>query len=148
VQTVVSFRGAAGVLLGVVLAAGAPAQEKQQDTKEASAGTTAMVSFKEQVVPLVRKYCLPCHARVEENPSELSLDDYASLREGGRHGSPVVPGKPGESLLMKKLHENPPFGQRMPLNSRKKVKEGRAKWLTDEEVQTIATWVDQGAKDN
>jgi uncharacterized membrane protein len=144
---VVSFMGAAGVLLGVVLATGAPAQEKQE-TKDASAGTAAVVSFKEQVVPLVRKYCLPCHARVEENPSELSLDDYASLREGGRHGSPVMPGKPEESLLMKKLHLNPPFGQRMPLNSRKKVKEGRAKWLTDEEVQTIATWVDQGAKDN
>lgn len=144
-------RSVFGVVLGMVLMAGVAAQEKEKpkpETKEAAAGTAGVVSFREQVLPLVKKYCLPCHAREEENPSELALDDYAALREGGRHGSPVVPGKPEESLLIQKLHESPPFGQRMPLNSRKKVKEGKAKWLADDEAKAIATWVEQGAKDN
>ena len=60
----------------------------------------------------------------------------------------MLAGKPAGSPLVGKLAEKPPFGDRMPLNSRKKVKEGKAKWLTEEDVKTIATWVSQGAKDN
>ena len=147
VMTVARFTCTAVALLGIVLVSAAPAQEKQE-SKAAAAGTATVVSFKEDVFPLVKKYCLSCHAQKEENMSELSMDDYATMMQGGRHGGPVVPGKVDESVLVKKLRENPPFGQRMPLNSRKKIKEGKAKWLTDEEVRTFATWVEQGAKDN
>lgn len=133
-------------IAGMMVAAGAVAQ--QQEMKEEGKKAAGTISFGEQVFPILKKNCLPCHAREEENMSELSLDSYALLMQGGRHGVPVVPGKSKESLLVKKLQEEPPFGQRMPLNSRKKVKEGKAKWLTEEEVRTIATWVDQGGKDN
>jgi hypothetical protein len=147
---VAHFKSAWLGLVSLLVVAGAVAQEKQEVKKEGKADreTTAVVSFREHIFPIVKKNCLPCHASAEENMSELSLDSYALLKQGGQHGVPVVPGKAGESLLMKKLGELPPFGQRMPLNSRKKVKEGKAKWLTDEEVRTIGTWVDQGAKDN
>jgi len=144
---VAMFRMTAVALLVTGLVSAAPAQEKQESKADA-ARTAVVVSFKEDVFPLVQKHCLSCHAQKEENMSELSMDDYAMMMEGGKHGAPVVPGKPEESVMVKKLLENPPFGQRMPLNSRKKVKEGKAKWLTEEEVQTIATWVEQGAKDN
>jgi hypothetical protein len=125
-------------------------QQKQEVKKEGKPDrdTAAVVSFREHVFPILKKNCLPCHAQAEENTSELSLDSYELLKKGGEHGASVVPGKSQESVLVKKLLENPPFGQRMPLNSRKKVKEGKAKWLTGEEARTIATWVDQGAKDN
>jgi hypothetical protein len=36
----------------------------------------------------------------------------------------------------------------MPWNSKKKVTEGKAKWLTEDEIKIITTWIDQGAKDN
>lgn len=147
----VRFRATAVWLLGMMLAAGAPAQEKpaaQQAPKEKAADPAAGVSFKDDVFPIIRKHCLPCHAENQENPSELSLDTHALLMKGGRHGSAVEAGKAEESALVTKLEEKPPFGGRMPLNSRKKVKEGKAKWLTGEEVRTIATWVSEGAKDN
>jgi hypothetical protein len=106
------------------------------------------VSFKKDVFPLVQSYCLPCHAEENFNPSELSMDNYKLMMAGGKNGSPVVKGKSAESLMIKKLGPEPPEGERMPLNPKKKVKEGKAVWMKDEEVKIIAKWIDQGAKDN
>jgi hypothetical protein len=105
-------------------------------------------SFKNDVFPLISSRCLPCHAEDNFNPSELSLDSYEQLMAGGKHGSPVVPGKSKESLLVNKLGLNPPFGDRMPLNPKKKIQAGTATWLTEAEQKVIAEWIDQGAKNN
>jgi hypothetical protein len=106
------------------------------------------VSFKNDVFPLIKNHCLPCHAEENFNPSELSLDTYDLLMAGGKSGKSVTPGKSKESLLVTKLGEKPPAGDRMPLNPKKKVQEGKAVWLSDAEIKTIATWVDQGARKN
>ena len=108
----------------------------------------ATVSFKNDVFPIIKAKCLPCHAEDNFNPSELSMDSYDLIAKGGKHGVPFKPGKSAESLMIQKLSENPPFGDRMPLNSKKKIQEGKAVWLTPEEITTIATWIDQGAKNN
>jgi hypothetical protein len=108
----------------------------------------ASASFKNDVFPVIQKHCLPCHAEDNFNPSELSLDSYDKMKEGGKHGTPWVEGKSKESIVIQKLSENPPFGDRMPLNSKKKISEGNAKWLSVEELKTIADWIDQGAKNN
>ena len=111
-------------------------------------GKKEALSFKGDVFPVIKKHCLPCHAEDNFNPSELSLDSYKDLMAGGKHGAPVIPGKSKESALVQKLSENPPFGDRMPLNTKKKIEEGKAVWLTKDEIQMIADWVEQGAKDN
>ena len=108
----------------------------------------AAVSFQKEIAPLIRSRCLPCHAEDNFNPSELSLDTYEMLMDGGKNGAAVIPGKSEESILVKKLREVPPFGERMPLNSKRDKDAGRARWLTDEEISLIAAWVDQGAKRN
>jgi len=106
------------------------------------------ISFKEDVYPIVKNNCLPCHAEDNFNPSELSLDTYELMKQGGQNGPTWVAGDSKKSILVQKLMEEPPFDARMPLNSKRKIKEGKAKWLTDEEIKLIADWVDQGAKDN
>ncbi len=108
----------------------------------------ATVSFKNDVFPIIKAKCLPCHAEDNFNPSELSMDSYELIAQGGKHGVPFKPGKSGESLMIQKLSEKPPFGDRMPLNSKKKIQDGKAVWLTVDEIKTIATWIDQGAKNN
>jgi hypothetical protein len=113
--------------------------------KEKSAGPP---TFRKDVFPIIQKNCLPCHAADNFNPSELSMDDYESMSAGGKNGAIWVPGKPEESNLVLKLKDDPPFGDRMPWNSKKKVTEGKAKWLTEDEIKIITTWIDQGAKDN
>ena len=107
------------------------------------------VSFAQDVFPIIKQRCLPCHAEDNYNPSELSLDSYELLMEGGRHGEAVVPGKSEESNLVYKLLPDPSFGDRMPLDMRKKKgKKSTVAPLDEEQIQTIAIWIDQGAKDN
>lgn len=98
------------------------------------------VSFKNDVFPLVKQYCLPCHAEEQMNPSELFMDSYESLIAGGKNGKPVEPGKAKESLLIQKLSEKPPFGDRMPLKAKTP--------LSDEELKILVDWINQGAKKN
>ena len=106
------------------------------------------VSYKNDVTPIVKKYCLPCHAEESFNPSELSLDSYELLMKGGKHGVPVVGGKPEESILIRKLADDPPFGERMPLQSRRRKNVEPAKRLLPEEVKILEKWIAQGGKDN
>ena len=106
------------------------------------------VSFQKEIAPLIRSRCLPCHAEDNFNPSELSLDTYEMLMAGGKSGPAVVPGNARESLLVKKLKEPAPFGERMPLNTKRDKEAGKARWLSDAELSLFATWVDQGAKRN
>jgi uncharacterized membrane protein len=126
------------IVAAVVLALPcAPAQNK-----------ASSVSFQKEIAPLIRSRCLPCHAEDNFNPSELSLDTYEMLMAGGKSGAVVIPGKAEESILVKKMRGTPPFGERMPLNSKREKEAGKARWLTDEEISLIAVWVDQGAKRN
>jgi uncharacterized membrane protein len=120
----------------------------QENTPRKGSKQSSETSFKKDVNPIFAKRCLPCHETENFNPSDLSLDSYDQLIAGGKHGSPVVAGHSRESLLLKKVSEDPPFGKRMPLNTKQQINEGTAKWLTDEEIKTIATWIDQGAKNN
>jgi hypothetical protein len=104
-------------------------------------------SFGRDVFPIIQKYCLPCHAEESFNKSELSLDNLELLMKGGKHGSPIVPGKPGESLLLKKLADPPPFGDRMPPPRRQRAGQP-PKRLTEEEIRIITEWIEQGASKN
>lgn len=105
-------------------------------------------SFKANVMPIFQKYCLPCHAEESFNPSALSLDDHALLMKGGEHGAAVVPGKPEESLLVKKVLADPPFGERMPMRSKRRKSADRPVQLSEEEVQVLQEWIKAGAKND
>lgn len=132
--------------LGVVLLVGfssVMAGQSREETKD----TSGAVSYKEKVLPIVNKYCLPCHAAESENRSQLSLDSYALIMAGGKHGPAVMIGKPEESLLIQKLSEKPPFGDMMPLARRRQSKEPPRR-LTAEELKILADWIAQGAKEN
>jgi len=115
---------------------------------EVNAQMKADVSYMADVFPLVKKKCLPCHAEDNYNPSGLVLDSYETMMAGGEHGVPVQEGKGSESLLVQKLLDKPPFGDRMPLDMKKKKGEPSKKRLTDEEIRLITAWIDQGAQDN
>ena len=74
------------------------------------------------------------------NPSELYLDSYEGLMNGGKHGKPIVAGKADSSLIIHKLSATPPFGDPMPL---------KAKILpTDSEIKLLKDWINQGGKQN
>lgn len=131
------------LMVGVPLAALLTASSG--NSRQQSGG---VVSYAKDVVPVIRKYCLPCHAEESRNSSELSLDTYALMMQGGKHGAPVVPAKPDESILIQKLLPDPPFGDTMPLKKRRRNAGGVEVKMTTEEIDLLKAWIRQGAMNN
>jgi hypothetical protein len=103
-----------------------------------SGGQSQGYTYEKNVAPILKTYCMSCHGSDNENPSELYMDDYGTLMKGGKHGVPVVAGKPNESPLYFKLLPDPPFGKQMP-RGRKKI--------TPEVIKLIHDWIKEGAKE-
>lgn len=117
------------IILVLLFAAALVSQEMYSQNKD--------LTYDKNVAPIIKKYCLPCHLEENENPSGLAMDTYELLMKGGNEGSTLIPEKPKSSNLYLKLLANPPFGKQMPRNRRK---------LTEEEIQIIYDWIEQGAK--
>ena len=109
-----------------------------QDTTKGKPPTD--VSYSKDVAPVIEKFCVTCHSADEDHPSQLFMDSYESLMNGGKHGKAIVPGNSKESLLSQKMGEDPPFGKMMPPPRKPRP--------TDEQIALIRAWIDQGAKKN
>lgn len=98
------------------------------------------VSFKDDLYPLVKKYCVACHSRETDHPSGLYMESYGDMMGEGKHGPAVVPGHAVKSTLYQKLLPSPPFGRVMPPSRRIK--------LTPEQIGIFRRWIDEGAQNN
>src|SRR5262245_50307297 len=84
----------------------------------ALAAPAGAADFDRDVRPILAKHCVRCHGD-EKQSSELRLDSVAATREGGNAGPAVVPGKSGDSLLIKAVigakgaPAMPPRGKRL-----------------------------------
>src|SRR5258708_7791834 len=87
--------------------------------------------FESKIRPVLVERCYECHSE-KQKKGGLRLDSKAALLKGGDSGKVVVPGKAGESLLIKALRyeepKMPPKGQ-LPANV----------------VADFAKWIDMGA---
>ncbi len=91
------------------------------------------VTYKDHVLPILRKHCLNCH-NPDKATSDLDVSTYAALMAGGASGEAVKPGNPGQSLLFRvTAHEvepkMPPKGPKMP----------------DADLAVIKKWIEAGA---
>lgn len=91
------------------------------------------VQFSRQVLPLLNRECGSCH-RGSAAPGGYSIETAARLLAGGRHGKAVVPGKSGESTLVKyltgELKPQMPPDRPLPLD----------------QIALIRRWIDEGAR--
>ena len=99
-----------------------------------SLAAESKTTFETNVLPIITANCVGCHGP-KVRMKELDLSNFAAARHGGESGPVVVPGKPEESLLYKKVHEGlmPPGGK-----SR----------LSDEDIGVIRSWIESGAHSN
>ena len=92
--------------------------------------------FEIKIRPVLVSQCYECHAvGAKKIGGKLLLDSPAALRKGGESGSPVVSGKPQESLLLHALRyeddlEMPP-----------------EKPLPEAVIADFARWIEMGAPD-
>ncbi len=66
----------------------------------------AEIVYERDIAPILRTYCAGCHNDAE-NENGFSVETFAGLRKGGdEKGSPVRPGHPDDSFLIKSLEHN------------------------------------------
>jgi len=89
------------------------------------------------VLPYLYTRCVVCHgARRKE--AELDLRTVESILKGSKSGQIVVPGKPDESLILKRLH-----AKDMP--PPKELIRAGVRPMESTEINLLAKWIEQGA---
>ncbi|HAW90987.1 MAG TPA: hypothetical protein DCX61_10020, partial [Gemmatimonadetes bacterium] len=105
------------------------------------AGSDLPVDFAREVRPILSQNCFTCHGPADDRRRRgLRLDTpegfFADRPEFG--GAVIVPGNAEESPLYQRITAEVEQ-DRMPFNREA---------LTDEEIETIRRWIDQGAERN
>ncbi|QDU88595.1 Planctomycete cytochrome C [Pirellulimonas nuda] len=91
------------------------------------------VSFAIDVAPIIDAKCRNCHGAGQQQGG-LDMGSFAALLKGGDGGPVIAGGKPDESPLLRRVRgDDPP---QMPL---------RQTPLSAQEIETIATWIREGA---
>lgn len=113
----------------------------QAPAQEATAAPAAIVSYAEDVAPILQKHCAECHlpGLPGAEATGFLVDTYASLMDGSQYGPVIKPGQAETSSLYILLTADEHITVHMP--------HGREP-LPAEEIETIRAWIDSGAPDN
>ena len=94
------------------------------------------MDFLRDVRPIFEEHCFDCHGE-EKQKSKLRLDSTVGIMRGGESGEPLfLSGMSGESYLMRKVTSQ----------NEKEVMPPEGKRLSTEQVATLRSWIDEGAK--
>lgn len=92
--------------------------------------------FAAKIEPLLRERCFECHSHDQKMKAGLALDSRSGWEQGGDSGPAVIPGEPGESLLIRMVRWSDE-DHRMPPKKR----------LPAGEIALLEEWVKRGAPD-
>ncbi len=97
--------------------------------------------FKDEIFPIIQKYCVECHQPGGEGYEKSGLDmtTYEAIMKGTKHGPIVVPGDAFLSNLNVLIEGRAARHLRMPYHGKK---------LTKWQRLLIRRWVNRGAKNN
>ncbi len=101
---------------------------------------TTQVSFANDVQPIFDNNCVSCHpssGNLDLRPGQ-SYNQLVNVSASGYNALRVKPGDPEASVLYKKIDGSGTFGSNMPLGGQ----------LSAADIQTIKTWIEQGAQNN
>lgn len=117
------------------LAPGAVPMEPQAVAVVAATGSET-ISFAKDIAPVLAENCNGCHVDAQRARANFNMTNFTALLRGGDGGPPVQPGKPADSLLVKRV-KGEGGDTRMPM--------GRPP-LSDAVIAKIEKWVAEGAK--
>lgn len=93
------------------------------------------VDFESDVLPILKNRCFACHGDASFEGG-LRLDVRQSAFAGGDEGPAIIPGKPGDSLLLTRV-ESADAKLRMPKDDEP---------LPASEIATLKAWITEGAQ--
>lgn len=99
-----------------------------------SAADKPAPDYSKQIAPIFQKHCVSCH-NADDTEGKLSLDSYADLQKGGKHGPAVQPGDLASSRLLQLV-----TSQAKPIMPPKDEER-----LTPDEIALLTLWVETGA---
>lgn len=103
-------------------------------------GVDTRPTFHHDVLPILEEKCLDCHAAPDGNgykKSGLNMESYEALMKGSFYGPVVVPGDIRHSVLIMFVEGRVDETILMPHKDDKP--------LTEVEIATLRSWVEQGA---
>jgi mono/diheme cytochrome c family protein len=109
-----------------------PATPQEEASTPQSETSSSGVSYSSEIQPIFDNDCGGCHG----GSGGLSLGNYDQLMAGGNGGALVVAGSPDDSILVKRLTGE--ISPKMP----------RGGSLSDEQINLIRQWIEEGALNN
>src|SRR5262249_38288008 len=91
----------------------------------------------DDILPILLLRCVSCHGP-QRREGGLALHTRAGMVKGGKSGPALAPGKPGESLIVKKLQS----GEMPPKQG---LDEVSVRPITKTETAKLIPWITQGA---
>jgi uncharacterized membrane protein len=88
-----------------------------------------------QVRTVLAHECFNCHGQAKVK-GELRLDTKEHAFKGGKHGAVIVPGKPGDSELIRRI--------KLP-RSHKDAMPGKGDGLSEVQIKLLEFWIEKGA---
>ncbi|MXZ05117.1 MAG: DUF1553 domain-containing protein [Rhodothermaceae bacterium] len=99
-------------------------------------GRAPEISFNEQVRPILNERCVNCHGGIRRQADLSLLFRHEALAAAESGERAIVPLKPGESELLRRVsHADPKH--RMPQDDDP---------LTPEQIEILRTWIEEGAQ--
>lgn len=96
------------------------------------------VSFAEDVAPIFERSCIRCHGGIDEGERRyeggLDLTTWEGVLQGSEFGTVVTPGDPDDSLLLEMIETGEMPDEGDPLSA--------------EEIETVRSWIAEGAENN
>jgi hypothetical protein len=100
----------------------------------AGSATAAEIDFNRDIRPILSENCFYCHGQDgQKREAGLRLDDRQAAVEAGA----IVPGEPGASTLLERIHSSDPDVQMPPPDSNRR--------LTDTQKELLDRWIGEGA---
>ena len=116
------------------------------------------VSFRRDVNPILQENCAVCHTEggVGYTTSGFSVATYQDIMKGTKYGRVIDPGTSFASTLVRLIQHKADPSINMPKQYSIVVHDHQehavpgtgARALSDSDINLIAKWVDQGAKNN
>jgi len=121
------------------LTAFAPFKDKHADTKGRVLATVEDAEvFTDVIQPVLRSKCQSCH-RPGKTKGELNLVSYETMLQGGENGPVFIAADAEKSELIRRVTLPSDHDDFMPAEGKKP--------LTEEEIQLLIWWIDNGKSD-
>ncbi|MEM1327640.1 MAG: chitobiase/beta-hexosaminidase C-terminal domain-containing protein [Bacteroidota bacterium] len=109
---------------------------EEEEVEKVIASVDEALVFEDIIQPIFKKKCVACH-KPSKSKGGLLLTSMEEIEEGGDSGAFLVKSNAANSLFLQRAH--------LPLEDKKHMPPKGKLQLTEEEIQLLEWWVEEGA---